>query len=74
MFTPTVLGYTLVDRIWRLFYYPIKSLLLEMKCVLKHHDMQNCLISIYANMGNFRPLEVVGRASGTQLQMGEYLI
>ena len=30
-----------------------------------------CLISNYTNMSNFKPLEVVGRGSETQLQVGE---
>ena len=36
----------------------------------KQHDLPiKCLVSI--NTSNFHPLEVVGRGSGTQLQVGE---
>ena len=32
-----------------------------------------CLVSNLTNMSNFQPLEVVGRASETELQVGENL-
>ena len=32
-----------------------------------------CLVSNETNMSNFQPLEVVGRGSETQLQVGENL-
>ena len=37
------------------------------KCVFKHKGWSN----ISLNMSNFHPLEVVGRGSETQLQVGE---
>ena len=41
---------------------------LGLKCVFKH---QNCQMFGLINMGNLHPLEVVSRASETQLQVGE---
>ena len=36
-----------------------------------HQDLQICVLNL--NMSNFQPLEVVGRGSEKQLQMGENL-
>ena len=46
----------------------MKSQLLETKRVHKHQDLQMFCLKFN---GNFRPLEVVGRGSETQLQVGE---
>ena len=40
-----------------------------MKCVSKHEDLQ--IFGLKSS--NFQPLEVVGRCSETQLQVGENL-
>ena len=45
-------------------------ILLRMKLVFKNHFFK-CLVSNWTNMTSFHPLEVVGRASDTQLQVGE---
>ena len=42
-----------------------------MKYVFKHHDLQMFLVSNLTNMSNFHPLEVVGRGSDAQIQVGE---
>ena len=42
-----------------------------MKCVLKHQHYQ--MFGLKLNKCNFHPLEVVGRGSETQLQVGENL-
>ena len=57
--------------VFDLFYQPIKSLLLGMKRVFKQKD--KCLVPYLTNMCNFHPLEVVGRGSQTQLQVGKNL-
>ena len=44
-----------------------------MTCVLKHRDLQ-MFAPQKTNMGTFHPLEVVGRGSETQLQVGGNLI
>ena len=56
-----------------MFYYPLKSLLLRTKCVLKHQDFQMFGFN-ETDMGHCHPLEVVGRGSETQLQVGEKFI
>ena len=46
------------------------------KCVFKHQDLQMFWLKL-TNISNFHPLQVVGRGSETQLQVGEnsnYLI
>ena len=43
-----------------------------MKCVFKHQHFQMIDLKL-ANTSNFHPLEVVGRGSETQLQVGENL-
>ena len=40
--------------------------------MIKHQDLQ-MFVSKWTIMGHFRPLEVVGRGSETQLQVGENL-
>ena len=52
-----------------LFYLLIKSLLLATECVLKPQDLQ----SIDLKVNNFHSLEVTGRGSETQLQVGKNL-
>ena len=47
-------------------------------CYLERNERLNinifkCLVSNETNMSNFHPLEVVGRDSGRQLQVGENL-
>ena len=42
----------------------------EMKSVFRHQDLK-MFYRIITNMINFHPLEVVGRGSETQLQVGE---
>ena len=50
----------------------IKSLLLGIKCVFKHQYLQ--IFGLKKRfMSNFHTLEVVGRESVKQLQMGENL-
>ena len=44
-----------------------------MKCVSKHQDLQLFVLKLKKNMRIFYPLEVVGRGSETQLQVGEKL-
>ena len=41
-----------------------------MKCVSKLQDLQIFVLKL-KNMGDFQPLEVVGRRSETQLRVGE---
>ena len=53
-----------------IFYYQTKSLLLTMKWVIKHRDFENVLV---LNKSNFQAIEVVGRVSGTQLQVDKNL-
>ena len=43
-----------------------------MKSVFKHQDLQENGLK-FNNIINFHPLEVVGRGSETQLQVGEKL-
>ena len=43
------------------------------RCYWELNVICKCLVSIPRNMSNFHPLEVVGRDSQTQLQVGEYL-
>ena len=43
-----------------------------MKCVSKHQDLQIVVPKLNKN-DNFQPLDVVGRGSETQLQVGENL-
>ena len=50
---------------------PIKSLLLWNKRVSKHQHVQ--MLSVKLNKSNLHSLEVVGRGSETQLQVGENL-
>ena len=54
-------------------YLPIKSLLLGTKLVFKHQDLLKFGLKLN-NMSNFHPLDVVGRGSETQRQVGEKLI
>ena len=54
--------------VFDLFYWSIKSLLLGMKCVSKHHICKY-LCSNLTNTSNFQSLEVVGRGSETQLKV-----
>ena len=49
-----------------------KSLLLRLKFVFKSQVLK-CLVQNETNITNFHPLEVVGRGSETQLQVGENL-
>ena len=51
-------------------YLLIKSQLLKMKCVFQHQVLR---FWSTINISNFHPLEVVGRGSQTQLQVGEKL-
>ena len=51
------------------FHQSIKSPLLGMKCVLKQKDLQ--MFELKLNKYHFCPLEVVGRGSETQIQVGE---
>ena len=44
-----------------------------MRCVFKHEDLQIFGLKIKKNTSNFYSLEVVGRGSETQLQVGENL-
>ena len=44
-----------------------------MKCVFKHQHLQIFGLKLNEYMGNSHPLEVVGRGSETQLQVGENL-
>ena len=45
-----------------------------MKWVLKHLKICECFgLKLNTNTSNFHPLEVVGRGSETQLQVGENL-
>ena len=57
--------------VFSIFYYQFKSQFLRMKYVFKHHALQMFLVSNLTNMSNFHPLEVVGRGSDAQLQVGE---
>ena len=59
--------------VFNLFYLSTKSLLLGMKCVSKHQDSQIFGLQLNKYMGNFQPLEVVGRGSETQLQVADNL-
>ena len=45
-------------------------MLLGAKCVFKHQDLQMFCLTLSICMRNFHPLEVVGRGSKTQLQVG----
>ena len=56
-----------------LFYWPIKSQLLGLKWLLKHQDLQMISLKLNTIISNFHSLEVVGRGSETQLQVGENL-
>ena len=44
-----------------------------MKCVSKHQDLQIFVLKLNKYTSNFQSLEVVGRGSETQLQVGENL-
>ena len=46
-----------------------------MKCVFKHLylEMFGFKLNKYVYMSNFQPIEVVGRGSDAQLQVGEHL-
>ena len=57
---------------FNLFFSSTKSLLLGVKCVSKHLNLQIFVIKL-TNMSDFQPLEVVGRGSETQLQVAENL-
>ena len=82
VFTFTERESTLVVRIWRLRQIlttkvdpravRVKSHLLRMKWVFKHQDLQMFGLKL-ANTGIFHPLDVVGRGSETQRQVGENL-
>ena len=48
-------------------------MLLGMKLVFKYRGLQMFSLKL-TNMSNFHPLEVVGRSSETQLQVGQNLI
>ena len=52
------------------FYQPIRSLSLRTKCVFEHKDLQMLDLKLEI-ASKFHPLEVVGRGSETQLQVGE---
>ena len=45
-------------------------MLLGAKCVFQHQDLQMFCLTSSICMRNFHPLEVVGRGSKTQLQVG----
>ena len=51
-------------------YISRSNQVLGTKRVFKHHNMQILVLNL-TNMINFHPLEVVGRGSETQLQVGE---
>ena len=59
--------------VFNLFYSLNKSPILETKCVFKHKDLQKIDLKVNTYMSNFHSLEVVGRGSETQLQVGENL-
>ena len=44
-----------------------------MKCLFKHQALQMLGVKLNTYMSNFQPLEVVGRGSDTQPQVGEHL-
>ena len=45
-----------------------------MRCVFKHEDLKIFGLKLKKNTSNFYSLEVVGRASETQLQVGENVL
>ena len=54
-----------------MFNLLIKSLILGIKCVFKHHNL-NMLGLKKTNTSNLHPLEVVDRDSETQLQVDKH--
>ena len=46
-------------------------MLLGIKCVSKHQDLQIFVLNLKKNRCNFQPLKVVGRGREAQLQVGE---
>ena len=58
--------------VFNIFHLLNKSLLLGTKCVSKHQDLQIFGLKLSID-GNFHLLEVVGRGSESQLQVGEIL-
>ena len=48
-------------------------MLLDMKCMFKYQDLQIFCVKSNKYISNFQTLEVVGRGSETQPQVGENL-
>ena len=57
-----------------MFYLPTKSLVLEIKSPFIQQHFYMIGLKLNNHISNFHPLEVVGRGSEAQLQVGENLI